>query len=238
MSNFKNLLRWILGIGYALSFFYFFPNSKVFAFLYLISSIYILPVTHNFIFSSLGVSLNRISRFGIFLGLTIVSSFFAPDNFLPKPDSKSEESISLEPKKLSKFQIDSLKKDSLLSIISSLQTTTIESKVLVNSYMNNEVKADNSFKGRSFYVTGYVREIGKDITGDIYVTLDSDDPIRSVQCFTDDKNFVLQIVKGQKVTFHGECDGLMMNVLMKNCKPTSNIEYYENELKHLKENMK
>ncbi len=45
----------------------------------------------------------------------------------------------------------------------------------------------------------------------------------SVQCFIDDLDALAKLQENQKITVYGKCDGLMMNVLMKNCKLVDNL---------------
>ena len=66
-------------------------------------------------------------------------------------------------------------------------------------------------------MSGIVSDIKKDITDDIYVTLKGDEMFRQVQCYFNDNATAGKLQKGMKVTFKGKCDGLMMNVLMKDC---------------------
>ncbi|RYE04887.1 MAG: hypothetical protein EOP33_08245 [Rickettsiaceae bacterium] len=94
---------------------------------------------------------------------------------------------------------------------------TIGARQLVDLYQENEVKADKDFKGKTFYVQGTVSEIKKDVMDDIYVTLEGDGMLREVQCYFDNEDIAADFKKGQRVTFKGKCDGLMMNVLMKDC---------------------
>jgi hypothetical protein len=47
---------------------------------------------------------------------------------------------------------------------------------------------------------------------------------RQVQCYFDDSKTAAQLNKGMRVTFYGKCDGLMINVLMKDCKLVTNLE--------------
>lgn len=131
---------------------------------------------------------------------------------------------NLQTKELTQAQRDSIAAVERANMIEERKNATISAGDLVASYVNNEVAADNNFKGKNFYVEGYIENIGKDILDDIYVTLKSGDLIRSVQCYIEDQDKVAQLRKGQKITVIGECNGLMMNVLMKNCKLVTNKE--------------
>ncbi|OQP46835.1 hypothetical protein A4H97_04750 [Niastella yeongjuensis] len=98
-----------------------------------------------------------------------------------------------------------------------IKKNTISAKQLVAEYEANEVSADNAFKGKTFYVTGTVADIKKDIVNKIYVILEGENIIRRVQCYFDDAETAGKLSKGMSVTFKGKCSGLMMNVLMKDC---------------------
>jgi hypothetical protein len=95
---------------------------------------------------------------------------------------------------------------------------SIDAPTLIQEYQDNEVKADNAYKGQRIRVTGKVGDIGKDIMDDIYVTLKSNSQysISSVQCFISDANVAANLKKGQQITVEGDCEGLMMNVLIQN----------------------
>lgn len=127
-------------------------------------------------------------------------------------------------KELTQAQKDSIASVERANLLEERKDGTISASNLVASYVENEVAADNNFKGKKFYVEGYIDNIGKDILDKIYVTLKSGDIIRSVQCYIDDQDKVANLKKGQKITIIGKCDGLMMNVLMKNCKLVENMD--------------
>ena len=114
-------------------------------------------------------------------------------------------------------QKDSIAKDEKEKELAEIKKNTISAPDLTATYEANEVAADNNFKGKTFYVSGTITDIKKDIMDDIYVTLKGDEMFRQVQCFFEDKETAGQMRKGMKVTFKGKCDGLMINVLMKDC---------------------
>lgn len=99
-----------------------------------------------------------------------------------------------------------------------IKKNTITSTQLIAEYEANEVSADNNFKGKTFYVAGTVADIKKDVLGHIYVILSTDNIVRRVQCYFEDAETAAKLGKGMQVTFLGRCEGLMMNVLMKDCK--------------------
>jgi len=136
--------------------------------------------------------------------------------------SNTETSASSSPS-LTQAQKDSIAEVERLGVIEERKNQTITAADLTQNYIDNEVRADGNFKGKKFYVEGTVSDIKKDIMDDIYVTLEGSEMFREVQCYFDDKATASQLEKGMRVTFYGKCDGLMMNVLMKNCKLVDNL---------------
>lgn len=167
------------------------------------------------------------------IALFVVASFgddpkTTESSNLTSSNQVAEESIPPKPQ-LTQAEKDSIEHVKHLALLEERRNQTISAADLVQNYINNEVRADENFKGKSFYVEGTVTNIKKDILGDIFVTLEGADMIREVQCYFDDKSTATQLEKGMRVTFYGECDGLMMHVLMKNCKLVENLSQLERE---------
>jgi hypothetical protein len=101
---------------------------------------------------------------------------------------------------------------------------TISAKNLFRMYDENEVKADEYFKGKKFYVQGKVTSIANDILNNPYITLSSSNEFLSVQCSFENKKEVTELTKGQEVTILGECSGKLMNVMMNNCTLAENYK--------------
>ncbi len=138
---------------------------------------------------------------GIFIIIGIIGSSLDKDKKDASSSTSSEPAVQLTPAQ----QAEEIKKQ------------TISAKDLTASYEANEVSADNNFKDKTFYVSGTVTDIKKDIMDNIYVTLEGDQMFRQVQCFFEDKETAGKLQKGMEVVFKGRCEGLMMNVLMKDC---------------------
>jgi hypothetical protein len=98
-----------------------------------------------------------------------------------------------------------------------IAANTIGARQLMALYMKNEVRADKALKGKTFYVSGTVTDISKDLSDEIFVSLEGDGTFRSIQCYFNNEDAAAALSKGQKVTFKGRCEGLMMNVMMKDC---------------------
>lgn len=92
---------------------------------------------------------------------------------------------------------------------------TVNGSTLVAAYEQNEVGADQIYKGKRLLVRGRVGEIKKDITDTPYLTIDEDEiGFRGVQAYFSDGDLpkLAQLSKGQIVEVIGTCDGLMGHV--------------------------
>jgi hypothetical protein len=132
---------------------------------------------------------------------------------------------------LTQQQLDSVEKENANIVYQERKENTITAPKLTASYEENEVKADENFKGKTFFVEGTILEIKKDIMDEIYVILQGDKMFRNVQCYFDDTSTASQLQKGMRVTFQGTCNGLMMNVLMKNCVLEENLSVLKMKVK-------
>ena len=94
---------------------------------------------------------------------------------------------------------------------------SVNSKTLYKDYTNNEIAADDKYKGKVIQVSGTIRGIGNDIMDDAYITLVGDDFFGDIQCFFPDKSSLINLNKGQKVTVVGYCTGLFVNIILQNC---------------------
>ena len=123
-----------------------------------------------------------------------------------------------------KAQLDSAKLAAQEQAVSSL-TDRIERmkhslsnpQGLVQAFEDNEVQATDRFKGKRLLIAGTVEKIGLDILSHPYLILGPASGFRKVQCLFADKSAVSSLNKGQQVTLVGNCNGLMMNVLLEDC---------------------
>lgn len=93
----------------------------------------------------------------------------------------------------------------------------ISARELYSAYEQNEVAADNKYKGKKLAVNGVIKDIGNDILDDSYITLKTGNLMGDVQCYLSKKE-VAKLSKGQLITVIGKCTGLFGNVGLKNCK--------------------
>lgn len=96
---------------------------------------------------------------------------------------------------------------------------SVSATKLMSDYKANEVAADNSYKGKILEVTGVIDKIGKEvITDKPYVDLKTNEMLGSIQCyFPENPGELASLSQGQSLRVHGKCDGLMMNVQLKDC---------------------
>ncbi len=98
---------------------------------------------------------------------------------------------------------------------------TLPIATLLGEYKDNEVRADGKYKGKRVQVTGTVGNIKKDMLNSIYITVGTGKQfeIPIVQCFVKKGQTAKAsaLSKGAQVTVRGRVDGLMMNVLVKEC---------------------
>lgn len=94
-------------------------------------------------------------------------------------------------------------------------------KNILSEYKNNEVNADNKFKGKLIQTNGVIGDIKKDILGNLYITLgtNSQFEIPKIQAFFEDSqnNQLAKLNKGETLTVICRIEGLMMNILAKEC---------------------
>ena len=97
----------------------------------------------------------------------------------------------------------------------------VDIRTLLAEYRDNEVRADATYKSQVIQTTGLVDNIKKDITDSIYVTVGTGEQfeIPQVQCLFDDVHAqkAASLSKGARVTVRGRVNGLMMNVIVRDC---------------------
>jgi len=104
----------------------------------------------------------------------------------------------------------------------------VEAKDILEAYKNNEVRGDGQYKDKRIQITGKVGDVKKDITDSIYITVGTgaDFEIPVVQCFVKngEEKAAAALNKGDVVAVVGHVDGLMMNVLVKDCEINPQIK--------------
>jgi hypothetical protein len=97
----------------------------------------------------------------------------------------------------------------------------VELRTLLSEYRDNEVRADNAFKGKLIQTTGVVVDVKRDVLNQVFVVVGTSRQfdVRLLQCFFDEDHAkkTASLTQGARVTVRGRVDGLVMNVLVKDC---------------------
>jgi hypothetical protein len=98
---------------------------------------------------------------------------------------------------------------------------TVDVAELLKEYKDNELRGDATYKGKRVRIIGKAGEIKRDLTNAIYLTVGTgaELEIPEAQCFFGDEYAarISSITHGQPVMVNCTVEGLMMNVLMKDC---------------------
>ena len=97
----------------------------------------------------------------------------------------------------------------------------VDTKSFVAEFDENQLAAETKYEDKLVKFTGYIDNISEGIMGEYYViiqpTADEYYMGTSIQCYFDNKEDLLSLKNGQKVTLRGKIDTQMMNVLVKSC---------------------
>ena len=95
----------------------------------------------------------------------------------------------------------------------------VSPQALFDAFEQNEVAADDRYKGKWIEISGTIDNIGKDILDKMYLTLEAEQPLFGVQAFFADKHksALASLAKGDPVTLLCKCSGKMGNVLLREC---------------------
>ncbi|MBS1662787.1 MAG: hypothetical protein JST68_17210 [Bacteroidetes bacterium] len=87
----------------------------------------------------------------------------------------------------------------------------VSAKEYYKKYQENEVAADNVYKGKKLAITGTVESINKDIADDAYISLVGDGELSmGVQCHLQDAQKAATVKKGTQITIIGTGDGMLI----------------------------
>jgi len=98
------------------------------------------------------------------------------------------------------------------------QVITISASQLYSDYKQNELAADEKYKGKMIEVSGTVATI-EEMFGQKFITLNTGDIIGKIQCFLDDSegSKAASLTVGQQIILTGKGDGMSFNVALRNC---------------------
>ena len=135
----------------------------------------------------------------------LVFTFSCNQSLETEPKSNHEEKQNDKPNTIVKIN----SKDTTPIIIDAVQ--------LSSDYIDNEIRADKLYKGKTVLVTGNIKDIKRGITDNIYVILIGKEKMRSILCDFNNVEKASELSKGMKVSFKGVCQGLMANIIVENC---------------------
>lgn len=102
-----------------------------------------------------------------------------------------------------------------------VQVPRMTAVALFNHYKENEVAADEKFKGKTLDIEGTVEKISKDFTDEMYVVVKAGEMLTSINGYFDDsqKSTLASLKPGQRIVLRGRVDGFIMNmnVVVKGC---------------------
>ena len=165
------------------------------------AGIFLLPVVFSwFTLRSGHTTLSRVLSF-VWLGVALL---------VLVADPKSSSSDGLRPSAFSKN-----------SQQQTASASAVDIRLLLSEYKSNEVAADNAYKGTLVQTSGLIGDIKKDILDNLYITLGTGKQfeIPQVQAFFSNSasKQLGQLSQGQRITVTCRIEGLMMNVLGKDC---------------------
>lgn len=136
-----------------------------------------------------------------FIGLLVLGAIFGGSN----KDNGSESKATAKPEE----QKQEVQKVEMLSF--------------VKEFDENQLSAEDKYKGKYVEFSGYVKNISEDITGSPFLAINpkSDQYYFGtyVQCFFKEKSELTTLKNGQKITVQGKVDGQTLgNILIKDCK--------------------
>ncbi len=167
--------------------------------------------------------------FAVLIGVPIIIAIVS---IIANPSEYGNEPV-LE---MTQAQKDSVKISDLTGEIEKRNKYTWDASSVVAYYEKNEIKADEDLKGKYISVVGKITTVGKDIMGDPYIALGTQNFMRSVQFSFETTEGLSNLSVGDVITIRGKCDGLLGNVLFSDSELLPSMETLEKELRNLQSN--
>lgn len=122
----------------------------------------------------------------------------------------------------SDVQVSNTDTDAAVAKSEEEEVVVVSAEDLAKAFEDNEVNANQLYKGKMVEVTGTIADIGE-MLGSTYITLNAaeDFALTQTQCFFSDKdqiNKIASLSKGDTVTIIGKVDGKSINVGVDDCK--------------------
>ena len=198
------VVGWIIGVLCLIAGVIYLFSEPLIGIIYLVIACIAPPPLNKYIQSKTHLKLSRSIKIILVLLLMICSGIIAGSNGKSTVSNLSNGNVNNLP----------------TVPVKPVEVIKVSAIKLFSDYKNNEVSADEKYKGKFIDVSGQIGTIGKDITDTPYVTLSADQyGIDSVQCMfsQSDVSELSNLSKGQQITLQGEVSGKMMNVLVSGC---------------------
>jgi len=90
-----------------------------------------------------------------------------------------------------------------------LGTIQINARELVEAYKDNQLKADNQYKGKIIQIKGKVNNVTKDYKDNYYIELVGTSLISTVNVYvrSSELSKIANLYSGQEITIIGKCEG-------------------------------
>lgn len=98
----------------------------------------------------------------------------------------------------------------------------ISAQTLVSEYRENEIAADQKYKGKLLYVTGVIEDFGVGLFERKYISISDGEmfSLHSIHCIIEDENVsqITDLIKGQEVEVQGLNSGMtILAISLDNC---------------------
>lgn len=96
---------------------------------------------------------------------------------------------------------------------------------IISDYQNNEVAAENKYKGNTYTVSGTIQDIGLDVVDNPYIVLSGDMHV-TFYFHKSEKERIAQMNKGDTIVIEGKCDGagVILDLTFSDCQVISDDE--------------
>jgi hypothetical protein len=151
------------------------------------------------------------------IGLVVLVAIFG-DRPSPKSTAKQEFGPPPISEEEAREELAANRAKAAAEAAAKIQAVTVPAPDLIAAYQQNEIAADQRFKGETVVIRGDVNEIAKDILGTPYVTL-SREGISAVQAMFPRSSAapLADLRPGQTIVVQCRVEGKMMNVIGRDC---------------------
>ncbi len=89
----------------------------------------------------------------------------------------------------------------------------VTASTLFDEYQDNEVSADNKYKGKIILVDGTVQQVRKDFMDNMIVELTTSNQFMPINCYFENADVVASLSKGNNIKIIGKVDGITIGIV-------------------------